>query len=219
MYISIRLITSHRRARTTISQVKSKYDVKEAESILLQVESALSDKDYLKARELALKAKQMAIIKAEIEDLELRSKMVDVELKESLESIKKEFKKGNYENALSYINKCKELVEKAKPRLKIELLNTSFTLNKWEKVEMDVMNGGGALAKNIELIFSDDVTVRNLSKIKVEPKNRKRVEFYLKPNVFGEVPVEIEIKCRDHLNRDYKSKQIIILKVKGRVEE
>ena len=96
--------------------MKSKYNIEEAENVLLQVESALNSGDYLKAKELALKAKQMATIRGEIENLESKSKMVDVELEEFLEPAKKEFKEGNYEKALSYINRCKELLEKAKPK-------------------------------------------------------------------------------------------------------
>jgi len=38
------------------------------------------------------------------------------------------------------------------------------------------------------------------NKIKVEPESSKRVEFYLKPNVFGEVPVKVEIGRKDHLD-------------------
>jgi len=45
------------------------------------------------------------------------------------------------------------------------------------------------------------------------------LEFYLKPNVLGEVPVEVEIRCKDHLNREHKFKQVIMIDVKDRVKE
>jgi len=127
---------------------------------------------------------------------------------ELLKNAKEELEKGNYENAI-------QLIESIKPKLKVKLLNTSFTLNRWEKVEMEIINEGDAIAENIIFKFSDDITIRNLSEIEVKPKSKKRVEFYLKPNSLGEVPLEVEVRYKDHLNRGYKFKEIIILKVRG----
>jgi len=116
------------------------------------------------------------------------------------------------------VRRIKEEVEmelkKKKVKLKIKLLNTSFTYNKWDKVKMEIVNKGNAIAKNIIFEFSEDVAIRNLPEIEVKPKNKKIVEFYLKPNVLGEVPLEIEVKCKDHLNREYKFKEMITLEVK-----
>ncbi|MBW9221687.1 protein kinase [Methanothermococcus sp. SCGC AD-155-C09] len=118
------------------------------------------------------------------------------------------------------IKKIKEEIKsELRPKLRIKLLNTSFTLNRWEKVKMEILNKGSVMAKNVDFTFSDDITVRNLPKIKVNPKSKKIVEFNLRPNVSGEVPLEVEIRCKDHLNKEYKFKETITLDVKERVEE
>ena len=66
-----------------------------------------------------------------------------------LRSAKKEFKEGNYDNALQYITKSKELINNAKSELKIKLLSTSLTYNKWNIVKMEITNEGDAIAENI----------------------------------------------------------------------
>jgi len=123
------------------------------------------------------------------------------------------------------------------PKLKIKRLDTSFIYNRWKKVKMEITNEGDAIAENITFKFSgydDDISIRNPSEInkveakssgkvefylkpnvKVEAKSSEIVEFYLKPNVFGEVPLEVEVIYKDHLNREYKFKETIILKVRG----
>ena len=60
------------------------------------------------------------------------------------------------------VKKIKEEIETRleKPVLKIELLNTSFILNRWKTVEMDVINEGDAMAKNVTFEFSDEVTIQ-----------------------------------------------------------
>ena len=131
---------------------------------------------------------------------------------ELLKNAKEELEKGNYENAI-------QLIESIKPKLKVKLLNTSFTLNRWEKVEMEIINEGDAIAENIIFKFSDDITIRNLSEIEVKPKSKKRVEFYLKPNSLGEVPLEVGVRYEDHLNREYIFKGTIILRVEERINE
>ena len=83
---------------------------------------------------------------------------------------------------------------------------------------MKVINEGNAIAKNIILKFSEDVSIRNLPEFEVKPESEKTIEFYLKPNVFGEVPLEVEVIYKDHLNREYKFKETIILKVKEKIE-
>ncbi|HIP17029.1 MAG TPA: tetratricopeptide repeat protein, partial [Methanothermococcus okinawensis] len=56
------------------------------------------------------------------------------------------------------VRRIKEEVEmelkKKKVKLKIKLLNTSFTYNKWDKVKMEIVNKGNAIAKNIIFEFS-----------------------------------------------------------------
>ncbi|MBW9220733.1 protein kinase, partial [Methanothermococcus sp. SCGC AD-155-M21] len=109
--------------------------------------------------------------------------------------------------------------ENTKPELKIELPINILTLNVWKKVEMEIVNKGDAIAKNIIFEFSEDVAIRNLPEIEVKPKSKKIVEFYLKPNVLGEVPLEVKVRCKDHLNREYEFRETIILEVKEKVEE
>ena len=143
-------------------------------------------------------------------------------------------KLGRYEEAIECFNralsikndgkirKVKENIErelKKKPKLKIKLLNKSFTLNLWNKTKMEIVNKGDAIAKDVVFQFSDDVTVRNLPEVEVKPKGREVVEFYLKPNIPGEVPVEVEIRCKDHLDREHRFKEVITIEVREGVKE
>ncbi|MBW9222776.1 protein kinase [Methanothermococcus sp. SCGC AD-155-C09] len=155
---------------------------------------------------------------SEIKGIEPKVKFI-YNLDKLLENTRKELKEENYENALSHIYKCKELIKRAKPRLKIKLLNTSFTFNRWDKVEMEIINEGETIAKNIIFKFSDDITTRNLPEVEVEPKDKKIIEFNLRPNAFGKVPLEVEVICKDHLNKEYKFKETITLEVKERIGE
>jgi len=91
----------------------------------------------------------------------------------------------------------------------------SLTYNRWDKVEMVITNEGDAIAKNITFKFSEDISVRYLPEIDVKPKSKRIVKFYLKPNTFGEVPLEIVALYTDHLNRKYKLTIPEILDVKG----
>jgi len=142
--------------------------------------------------------KDIELLKAKIKK---RREIIGIEeLKKLFEYARKKFEEGNYVLALQYITRWKEFIEKAKPKLRVEFSNTSFTLNRWEKAEMYVVNEGVAIARDIKFEFSK-VTVRNLPEIEVEPKSRKKVEFHLKPNSTGDVPVEVKIRCKDHLNR------------------
>lgn len=70
--------------------------------------------------------------------------------------------------------KCREEIEKAKPQLKIKIVNDSFKLNKWHKVGMSVENDGDAPATNIRLAFSDDVAITYRDH-KGEEKKVKRI--------------------------------------------
>ena len=157
-------------------------------------------------------------IVSEIEKLNSKINLI-YGLDRLLKNVKKELKRKKYDCALQYITKCKKLMEEAKPKLRIKLLNTWFTLNFWNKAKMEIINEGDAIAKNIIFTFSDDIIVRSLPKIEVKPKSRKVVEFYLRPNMPGEVPVEIEIKCIDHLNREYRFTEVITIKVRKEVKE
>ncbi|MBW9221315.1 PQQ-binding-like beta-propeller repeat protein, partial [Methanothermococcus sp. SCGC AD-155-M21] len=80
-----------------------------------------------------------------IEKLKPKVKLI-YGLDKLLESAKKEFKEKNYDNTLQYINKCNELINNAKPKLKIKLLNTSYTYNKWDKTKIEIINEGDAIA-------------------------------------------------------------------------
>ena len=120
------------------------------------------------------------------------------------------------------IKKIKEEIKtelKKKPKIKIKFLNTSFIFNRWEKTKMEIVNEGDVIGKGIEFMFSDDITVRNLSKIEIKPGDRKIIEFNLKPNALGEIPLEVKIKYKDHLNRKHRFKKIITIEVKERTEE
>ena len=108
---------------------------------------------------------------------------------------------------------------KKKPRLRIRPLNTHFTLNLWSKAKMEIINEGDAIAKDVVLQFSEDVSVRNLPEVEVKPRDKKVIEFYLKPNIPGEVPVEVEIRCKDHLDREHRFKEVITIEVREDVKE
>jgi len=117
------------------------------------------------------------------------------------------------------VRKIKEVLEEKlkRPELKIKLLNSLFVLNRWDKVKMEVLNEGEVVAREITFKFSDEITVRNLPKVEVKPKSKEIVEFYLKPNALGEVPVEVEIRCKDHLNKKYKFKETVTIEVEEEV--
>ncbi|MBW9220933.1 protein kinase [Methanothermococcus sp. SCGC AD-155-M21] len=148
-----------------------------------------------------------------IEKLKPKVKLI-YGLDKLLESAKKEFKEKNYDNTLQYINKCNELINNAKPKLKIKLLNTSYTYNKWDKTKIEIINEGDAIAENITFEFSGDLTIKNLPEIKVKPKSKERVELLLKPSAFGDLPMDIDIKCKDHLNNEHKFNETIMLNVR-----
>ncbi|AXI24907.1 hypothetical protein CFE53_01510 [Methanofervidicoccus sp. A16] len=136
-------------------------------------------------------------------------------------------KLGRYREALQCFNRSllikddpevrkikEEIEEKLKrPELKINLLNTSFIINRWDKVEMEVVNRGEVVAREITFRFSDEITVRNLPNIDIEPNSKEIIEFFLKPIALGEVPVEVEIRCKDHLNKEYRFKETVTLEV------
>ncbi|HIP66701.1 MAG TPA: hypothetical protein EYH09_01065 [Candidatus Nanopusillus sp.] len=108
--------------------------------------------------------KDIELLKAKIKK---RREIIGIEeLKKLFEYARKKFEEGNYVLALQYITRWKEFIEKAKPKLRVEFSNTSFTLNRWEKAEMYVVNEGVAVARDIKFEFSK-VTVRNLPEIEV----------------------------------------------------
>ena len=108
-------------AKATISQIKSKYNVEEAETLLSQAESAFNEKDYSKAGELALKAKEKAIEigkqAEEVEEaMEEAKKTISEESSYNVQEAKitiskseSAFKAGKYDEAHSYALKAKSL--------------------------------------------------------------------------------------------------------------
>ena len=107
--------------------------------------------------------------------------------------------------------------ENSKPKLKIKLLDTSLIYNRWKEVNIETINDGNTAAKDITFKFSDDISIRYLPEVEVKPKSKKTVEFYLKPNTLGEVPVEVEIKYKDNLNKEYKLVGKIIICVEEKI--
>lgn len=107
-------------AKSTISQIKLKYNVSEAESILSEAEEAFNRGEYLKAKEFALKAKQKAIeikkiaqpAEKAIEEAksiisQIKPKYNVKEAESLLSQAEEAFKAGKYKEAYSYALKAK----------------------------------------------------------------------------------------------------------------
>jgi tetratricopeptide (TPR) repeat protein/serine/threonine protein kinase len=113
--------------------------------------------------------------------------------------------------------KLRELKEKEKPKITLELTKHNFRLNYWEKVDLILRNTGASPAKAINLSFSKEVEVKGLKEIDLSVGEEKRLNITLLPKNAGEIPVEVDIKYEKLDGEAYQTRSEFILSV-GEVE-
>ena len=206
-----------------ISYLKLK--IEEAESLGLTVETKafelFEEGEYEKATEEAQKTidgiSEFYRLKEEISRAE-QICILPHEIVNSIKEVEGLLNNGEYGEAIERAEESMAEIEKAlresSPNLSIRMHDTEFRLNTWVKTGMYIKNDGNAIARDVEIAFSEDVVVRNLEKISiVKPGEKKSVEFSLMPKVEGSVPLEVTITYKDHRNEEKSAKQTLWIDV------
>ncbi|RLI78079.1 hypothetical protein DRP04_10530 [Archaeoglobales archaeon] len=123
----------------------------------------------------------------------------------------------NYEEALKKVNKAVSLAREVKsmsrPEIDVELPVTEFRLNVFYKTQLIVSNVGRANAKEIEIIFPEEVDVKNLEKLFLKAGERKKVDIGIKAKYPGDIPLNITVSYMDLDGKTYKSEKRFWIRV------
>jgi len=100
------------------------------------------------------------------------------------------------------------LIEGEKPKILLNLNQTEFNLNEWQRVRISVRNEGLAHAYNLTLSFSEDFEARGIEPLTVKANETKTIEVGIKPKFKGDVPLEIKASFEDGKGRKYEEKYV-----------
>ena len=126
-----------------------------------------------------------------------------LEVEELLNKTKLETEKGNYGEAISDASRSEEVVkeikEKAKPEIEVDLSKKEFRVGVWEDVSLKISNDGNAHAKEVEIEFSDEVKVKGLGIMeRLDVGEEIDLEVSFKSIDAGKrVPLEISTRFKD----------------------
>ena len=125
---------------------------------------------------------------------------------------------GNYAQAISDASRsekvAKEIKEKSKPEIEVDLSEKTFQPNVWEEIALNIFNKGNANAKDIEIGLSDEVKVKGLEIIRSLNTGEKRdLNLSFKPVEVGTVPLEISTHFKDFDEKGYEDKKTVHINV------
>ena len=127
----------------------------------------------------------------------------------------------NFELAKKAKEETEELLKKMIPRLdvkpstkkpEIKLSQTNFNLDEWHRVRMELKNNNPTPIYNLTLSFPEDVEVRGLKTVNLDPMESKVIDFGLKPKSKGNIPLEITAHFEDG-SRSYEERFIVWIEV------
>ena len=162
-------------------------------------------RDWIKSAESAIgKAKEFGCDTYEAEEL--------------LKRARTEFDAGNYAQAISDASRgekmAKEIKEKSKPEIEVNLSEKTFQPNLWEDISLNIFNKGNAHAKDIKIGLSEEVKVKGLEIIRSLNAGEKRdLDVSFKPVEVGRVPLEISIHFKDFDEKEYEEKNRVRIHV------
>jgi len=143
------------------------------------------------------------------------------EVEELLTRARTGFEEGNYAQAISDASKsekvAKEIKEKAKPEIEVDLSEKTFQPNVWEEISLNIFNKGNAHAKDIDIGFSEEVKVKGLEIIeRLDVGEETELEVSFKPVDVGErVPLEISTRFEDLDGKRYGERETVNISVGG----
>ncbi len=124
---------------------------------------------------------------------------------------------GNYAQAVSDASNSekvvKEIKEKSKPEIEVDLPERAFKPNYWKTLNLIVRNKGNAHAKGIKISFSKEVEVKGLKELGINSGEEEKLSIVLKPNESGDVPLEIKTSYKDADGKEYITEKSFILSV------
>ncbi|WP_321416509.1 tetratricopeptide repeat protein [uncultured Methanomethylovorans sp.] len=118
------------------------------------------------------------------------------------------FKKMLYveaiEHSKSFTVMAEDLLSKLKPLISIEIFDIQFKLNCGRKTVFLLKNTGNIAVKNISVEISGDADIRMYSGLlDLDSASSKEIDIWLKTNIEGDLPLDVTVKYKDGLNRDY----------------
>jgi tetratricopeptide (TPR) repeat protein len=140
------------------------------------------------------------------------------EAEELLNRTRTGFEEGSYAQAISDASKSekvtKEIKEKSKPEIEVDLSEKTFQPNVWEEISLNIFNKGNAHAKDIEIGLSEEVKVKDLEIIRSLNAGEKRdLAVSFKPVEVGRVPLEISTHFKDFDGKEYEEKNMMHIHV------
>jgi hypothetical protein len=140
------------------------------------------------------------------------------EAEEVLNRVRTGFDAGNYAQAISDAGEsekvAKEIKEKSKPEIEVNLSEKTFQPNVWEEISLNIFNKGNAHAKDIEIGLSEEVKVKGLEIIRSLNAGEKRdLDVSFKPVEVGRVPLEISTHFKDFDEKEYEEKNRVRIHV------
>ena len=193
-------------------------DVREAESYLTKIESAIQKKSYRQMEEYLRRAKdslarqrrhtvldkarqdlarlqatvaQAKAVSADLGDVELLLQKAEDALR--LEDIKGLEPLIDRAEATAKA-RVEQILRDRYPRLFLESAHAGLQAGRWNRFEMHITNKGNWPAEHVTPIVTGPVEVRGLKAIeKLEPNARTTVEFGLKPREPGTMDLDFEI--------------------------
>ena len=138
--------------------------------------------------------------------------------KKTLVKAKTCIENGDYQEAIKLCENSSQeiesLINDSKPSISISSSITSLEPNTGKKTQLILKNEGLLPAKNFSLDFAGDMDIRVLSEIDgIKPGDANPLEIWIKPKAEGDLPLDISLKYKDPLDRDYNEKTEVWINV------
>jgi hypothetical protein len=186
----------------------------EAIKISEELKNLASDREiqYKEAQE------QIRLVESTIERAkEFGCDVLDVE--DRLKRVERLFEEGAYKEVINGSKRIgertKKIREESKPKITLNLSQTSFKPNKWQKIDLTIKNRGTATAKAIRVGYPEGrVEIDGLRATEeLKPNEEKSLEISFIAIQEGEVPLTAKITYRDLENKEYTEEQSFSVRV------
>jgi len=212
-------------------------DTNHAEAFLVRIEDALQRKDFpaideflRRARESLREQRRKTILKRSQQELERLGAMlvegkalgaVSPEAEGLLLRAREALAEGRTDDLDAIVRQAsaiakatiQKFLEDKYPRLFLTMPTAGLQAEAWNRFVVELANKGNLAAKDVEFRVTGDVDVRGLEMVpRIEPNEKKRVEFGVRPRSSGPVPLDMEVRYHRPLDeREYEltdSKQL-----------